>query len=120
MRERCRNPGHVRYHRYGGRGIKVCERWSKFALFVEDMEPSWQEGLTLERLDSDADYGPANCVWESPYGQAKNTIRIHVIDTPRGPMILGDAAEVSGIHRTTLFSRVKAGWPASEMFRDPQ
>ena len=109
MIERCTRPGHVRYHRYGGRGITVCHDWFSFAAFYIDMGPSWRAGLTLDRIDNERGYEPGNCEWRSRKAQALNTCRTHVIDTPWGRMPLGDAADRSGIHRTTIYSRIKAG-----------
>ena len=70
MRKRCNNPNCAAYKNYGGRGIKVCDRWSKFANFYEDMgEPN---GLTIERVDNDGDYCPENCKWIPLEEQGKN------------------------------------------------
>lgn len=64
MRARCNYPEHVAYTNYGGRGIKVCERWNDFVVFVEDMGSSWPgPGYELHRVDNDGDYEPANCAW---------------------------------------------------------
>lgn len=62
MKERCLNRSHPKYHRYGGRGIEVCERWMTFALFLSDMGLP-PEGLTLDRKDNDGHYEPGNCEW---------------------------------------------------------
>ena len=109
MIDRCMNPNHVRYHRYGGRGITICREWRSFSAFYRDMGPSWRPGLTIERINNSRGYEPDNCEWRTRKAQALNTCRTHLIDTPWGRMPLGEASERSGINRTTLYSRLKAG-----------
>lgn len=63
MKQRCRNPRSKAYHRYGGRGIRVCDRWESFGLFYADMAVTYQEGLQLDRQNNDGPYSPDNCRW---------------------------------------------------------
>jgi len=64
MRQRCTNPNNPRYHRYGGRGIKLCESWDSFEKFAEDVGPL-PKGLDLYRINSNEDFGPTNFKWSS-------------------------------------------------------
>jgi len=71
MKKRCTNPNHKRYKDYGGRGIKVCERWLKFENFDEDMS-GWKPRLTIERINNNKGYYKENCRWVTPKQQARN------------------------------------------------
>jgi hypothetical protein len=62
-RARCRYRNHVRYAYYGGAGIKWCRQWNDFAMFVADMEPTYEEGLWLCRKNPAGNYTPSNCYW---------------------------------------------------------
>lgn len=72
MLSRCERTGHVGYKYYGGRGIKVCERWRSFTVFVEDVGLPPRAGYTLDRKDPDGNYEPGNVRWAPRIVQANN------------------------------------------------
>lgn len=62
MKTRCENPNSDRYHWYGAKGIRVCERWNSFENFLQDMGER-PFGKELGRLDDDKNYEKDNCEW---------------------------------------------------------
>lgn len=74
MKRRCKDAKFPQYKDYGGRGIKVCQRWlDSFENFRDDMLESWAPGLTLDRYpNNDGDYEPSNCRWASRSQQQEN------------------------------------------------
>lgn len=73
MKSRCTNPNHNRYEYYGGRGIRVCDRWlESFDNFIRDMGARPSEKHSLERIDPNGDYEPGNVVWATQKAQARN------------------------------------------------
>lgn len=73
MWQRCTNPNHKAYGEYASR--RPPETWRDFAVFLEDVGPRPHEGLSLDRVDNDAPYGPGNCRWATPTTQQNNTSR---------------------------------------------
>jgi hypothetical protein len=118
MIARCTYPNDSEWQRYGGRGIKVGERWLNFENFLLDMGQR-PEGTTLDRLDPNADYCSQNCRWATPTEQANNRRNSHFLTFDGVTKTLSEWATVLGINRTTLSYRLKMGWSLEQAFTQP-
>ena len=112
--QRCTNPRNSAFKYYGGRGIRICERWMKFENFVADMGER-PVGMTLDRIDSDGHYEPGNCRWVSRKGQQRNRRDTRRFTHGGVTRSLKDWAEITGLSPDTIFHRIKRGWPAESV-----
>ena len=120
MLKRCENPKCVSYNNYGGRGIKVCERWHDFQNFYNDVShlPHFGEkGYTLDRIDNDGDYEPCNVRWADYKTQRRNTRQNVFVEYQGVEMCLTDAAKLSNINYYTLRIRYYHGDRGERLFR---
>ena len=71
MKVRCLNKENHKFPDYGGRGIRICERWHSFDAFLADMGPR-PPGTSLDRIDVNGNYEPGNCRWADAKTQRAN------------------------------------------------
>jgi hypothetical protein len=121
MRSRCSDKKNAKYPNYGGRGIKVCERWANsFSNFYEDVGPSPSARHSIDRIDVNGDYCPENCRWATPAQQADNktnTIRLTCDGVTRTAT---EWARIFGVSRMTIIARIKKyGWDTDKAIKTP-
>ena len=117
MRQRCRNPNAEGYHRYGGRGIKVCDRWDDFAIFIADMGPRPSPRHSVDRYpNQNGNYEPGNCRWATKTQQQRNTRTNRLLAVNGETRCVSEWSELKGIKRPKLMYRILAGWPAERLF----
>lgn len=116
MKRRCMNSKNQDYADYGGRGIKVCDRWmNSFEAFYEDMADKYEPGLTLDRIDVNGNYDPLNCQWSTHLEQGNNKRNTRKIETEWGKITIRRASELSGLPITTIRNRIFKKWPVAEV-----
>lgn len=117
---RCLNPNNSRFSSYGGRGIKMCERWlSSFENFIADMGQKPSPKHTLERIDVNGDYSPENCKWATWTEQARNRRKVKLIEFDGRKLPLWRWAEVTGLSRGTIWGRLAKGWTPKDALTTP-
>lgn len=81
MKQRCNNKNYTNYEYYGARGITICEEWLDINNFINDMYPSYKEGLSIDRIDNNKGYSKDNCRWSDKSTQVRNTRKIYSHNT---------------------------------------
>lgn len=107
IKKRCYNPHDVRYNRYGGRGIRVCDEWREdFSAFHEwAMKSGYDETLTIDRIDNDRDYCPENCRWSNSQEQARNRSSNIRITIGNATKTLTEWCEIFQLDSKTILAR---------------
>lgn len=120
MIQRCEHKNNRAYRWYGGKGIKVCQRWHDFQKFLDDMESKFKPGLTIERRDSNKDYEPQNCYWATWSTQRETMGNHSKILTLNGQSLsLLDWSSKLGIKPGTIHSRLNSGWSVQKTLSEP-
>lgn len=118
MRRRCEHPAHKSYADYGGRGIKVCERWHDVRMFVEDMGPR-PAGASLDRINNDGNYEPSNCRWATKSEQQLNKRNTAYLEVDGVTLPRSVWAKRTGISHSLITYRLKMGWSPRDAVTTP-
>jgi hypothetical protein len=110
MLDRCERPTTSNYHRYGGRGIKVCKSWHEFPNFLADMGRR-PDRYSLDRINNDGDYEPSNCRWATISQQCNNKSQNVYIEANGKRQSMKEWARELGVPYMRIVSRAKRGWP---------
>lgn len=121
MIDRCKNNKNKAYKSYGGRGIRVCERWATFDNFIEDMGRRPSSLYSIDRIDVNGDYCLENCRWATKQEQMANMRRNRNIDIDGEIKTLSQWAAISGILSDTIAYRLNNGWSVKDaVFKAPR
>lgn len=110
MIQRCNNPNRPDFKHYGGRGIRVCQRWMSFGAFLADMGER-PDKTSLDRKDNSLGYSPRNCRWATKDQQMQNTRATRLITHQGLTLGLAAWARKLGINKETIRKRLEKAWP---------
>jgi len=106
MKHRCGNPTAANFKDYGGRGIRVCERWlQSFENFLEDMGERPSNKYSIERKNSNGNYDPDNCVWATSTEQNRNKKNNFNLTLNGETKCVSEWVEITGLSRSTITKR---------------
>lgn len=117
MKNRVKNKNSFKFHDYGGRGIKICDKWLKFENFLEDMGYPPTSKHSIDRIDNNGNYEPSNCRWATNREQTRNQ-RSNIIITHSGvSKCASEWAEELNISAMVIRKKYKKGLSSSEIFK---
>jgi hypothetical protein len=119
MITRCEDVKNNFYKNYGGRGIKICDRWHDFENFLSDMGEPPSDDLTIERINNNGNYELSNCKWATMKEQNNNRRDTRFLEFYGLRKSLSQWSEITKIPRSTLRDRIYRGWPLSRSFTKP-
>lgn len=111
MKARCYTKSNSDFHSYGGRGVRICERWMEFWKFVEDMGPKPTPQHSIDRWpDKNGNYEQSNCRWATSGQQSLNTNRNRFLEYEGRRLSICQWADEKGLSRDVLRERLNRGW----------
>jgi hypothetical protein len=123
MKSRCNNEKSTAYKNYGGRGIKVCDKWLRFKNFKKDMYESYlihceefgKKNTSIDRINNNGNYELNNCKWATKKEQGNNKRNNKSFNGENQQ----EASQRLGGSNMLVYSRIKLGWDIKESFTAP-
>lgn len=120
MKSRCYDPNETSYRNYGGRGITVSNEWMDFMNFERDMGETYQEGLSLERIDNEKGYSKENCKWIALNEQSRNRRNVRHFEYQGHMKTVRELSELSGLpHKLIYYCLTVYGWSVENAISFP-
>lgn len=123
---RCEREGTQSFRYYGGRGIKICDRWrhgdgelTGFECFVKDMGPRPSPHHSIDRIDNDGNYEPGNCRWATMKQQQRNRTGCHFVDWNGERITLQEACDRARLSDVAVHARLGRGWSLHKSLTTP-
>ena len=116
MQYRCYNKKSNRFHRYGLKGVKVCDEWlNSFEAFYEwAMNNGYEDDLSIDRIDANGNYEPSNCRWATAKTQARNKSTNRLLTYKGATKCLAEWCETYNLKQQTVSQRIRYGWTDTE------
>ena len=120
MKQRCSNPNVASYKDYGGRGIRVCKRWSdSFEAFLEDMGDRPSPQHSIERKNNEGDYTPRNCFWATRKAQVTKKRNTRLLTANGETLHMAEWARRLGCNPAAILARLATGMGEEEAVTKP-
>lgn len=119
MKSRCTNQNDERWPLYGGRGIRVCDRWKSFDLFLEDMGEKPTRLHSIDRINNDGNYEPSNCRWATKSEQSNNRRTNRVVSFNGITSTITSMARNVGLTPNVVLCRLRMGWTLDSALSAP-
>lgn len=120
MMDRCYNAECASWKNYGGRGIKVCDRWHNIAVFVAELPDGYRQGLELDRIDNDGNYEPGNIQWSTRQQNSAHRRSARLLTFGGVTQSLEEWAVARQVPASFILERIDyLGWPVERALTEP-
>lgn len=119
MKQRCLNSNTLHFKDYGGRGITICDKWLRFEGFYQDMNGTYDDLLTIDRINSNGNYEKSNCTWSTKLVQANNKRNNRILTYNGVTDTISNLCRDNNINKYLVKDRLKLGWSVEKAFITP-